>query len=220
MHTWRRARWAAMRQLAARQAFAAPDTLRTFMRRQQRRILPRRVARIATLLAPALLLATAVRAQDVVGRVTDQTGGVLPGVTIDLVIGGVEHTAVTDGDGRFRFERVGPGSAELTYRLINFSVLRRTIMVAPAGETAVNAVMALAMSADVVVTAPGTFRNIADVENPAENLVGIAASSSQGAITAAQLVVRPIMRPGEVLETVPGLIISQHSGGGKANQYY
>ena len=28
------------------------------------------------------------------------------------------------------------------------------------------------------------------------------------------------MRAGEVLETVPGLIISQHSGGGKANQYY
>ena len=28
------------------------------------------------------------------------------------------------------------------------------------------------------------------------------------------------MRPGEVLEDVPGLIVSQHSGGGKANQYY
>ena len=28
------------------------------------------------------------------------------------------------------------------------------------------------------------------------------------------------MRAGEVLETVPGLIISQHSGEGKANQYY
>src|SRR5207248_10547079 len=31
---------------------------------------------------------------------------------------------------------------------------------------------------------------------------------------------RPIMRAGEVLETVPGLVISQHSGEGKANQYY
>ena len=28
------------------------------------------------------------------------------------------------------------------------------------------------------------------------------------------------MRAGEVLETVPGVIISQHSGEGKANQYY
>ena len=31
---------------------------------------------------------------------------------------------------------------------------------------------------------------------------------------------RPIMRPGEVLEAVPGFITSQHSGEGKANQYY
>jgi hypothetical protein len=31
---------------------------------------------------------------------------------------------------------------------------------------------------------------------------------------------RPILRSGEVLETVPGLIITQHAGGGKANQYF
>jgi hypothetical protein len=80
--------------------------------------------------------------------------------------------------------------------------------------------MTLALSADVVVTGARTFRNVADIENPAENLVGIAASSSQGAVTAAQLETRPIMRAGEVLETVPGLVISQHSGEGKANQYY
>ncbi|MGE3706542.1 MAG: TonB-dependent receptor, partial [Vicinamibacterales bacterium] len=45
-------------------------------------------------------------------------------------------------------------------------------------------------------------------------------AGSQGAITAEQLENRPIMRPGEVLESVPGLIVSQHSGEGKANQYY
>src|SRR5688572_27336355 len=48
-------------------------------------------------------------AQDVVGRVTDQTGGVLAGVAIDLVHGGEEHTTVTGADGRFRFERAGSG---------------------------------------------------------------------------------------------------------------
>ena len=70
------------------------------------------------------------------------------------------------------------------------------------------------------MTGKRTFANLADVENPAENLVGIAQSSSQGAITARQLDARPIMRSGEVLETVPGVVISQHSGEGKANQYY
>jgi hypothetical protein len=180
----------------------------------------RTATRIATFLLAALLPAGLAGAQTVTGRVTDQTGGVLPGVTIDLVTGAGEQTALTDAAGTFRFDRVEPGRAELTYRLINFAVLRRTLAI-PAGQRAsADAVMSLALSADVVVTGASTFRNVADVENPAENLVGIAASSSQGAITAAQLETRPVMRAGEVLETVPGLIISQHSGEGKANQYY
>ena len=70
------------------------------------------------------------------------------------------------------------------------------------------------------ITAPRTFRNLAEIENPAENLVGVASAGSEGAITAAQLAVRPVNRAAEVLETVPGMIISQHSGEGKANQYY
>jgi outer membrane cobalamin receptor len=31
---------------------------------------------------------------------------------------------------------------------------------------------------------------------------------------------RPLLRPGEILETVPGMIVTQHSGDGKANQYF
>jgi len=31
---------------------------------------------------------------------------------------------------------------------------------------------------------------------------------------------RPVTRPGEVLEAAPGLIVTQHSGEGKANQYF
>ncbi|GAC1691237.1 MAG: TonB-dependent receptor [Candidatus Dormibacteraceae bacterium] len=54
----------------------------------------------------------------------------------------------------------------------------------------------------------------------ADSLIGIADSASEGNIGQAQLETRPILRPGEVLETVPGLIVSQHSGEGKANQYY
>jgi hypothetical protein len=57
----------------------------------------------------------------------------------------------------------------------------------------------------VVVMGKRTFTNLADVEHPAEDLVGIASSASQGAIAARQLEVRPFMRQGEVLETVPGV---------------
>ena len=80
--------------------------------------------------------------------------------------------------------------------------------------------MQLALNAAVVVTARDSFRNLADLANPAENLVGVAMAASEGAVTARQIESRPIMRAGEVLETVPGVIISQHSGEGKANQYY
>ncbi|MDD2785125.1 MAG: TonB-dependent receptor [Sulfuricurvum sp.] len=45
-------------------------------------------------------------------------------------------------------------------------------------------------------------------------------ASSEGTVTAEQLSNRPILRPAEVLETVPGLIVTQHSGDGKANQYF
>ena len=39
-------------------------------------------------------------------------------------------------------------------------------------------------------------------------------------MTSAQLETRPVMRTGELLETVPGLVVTQHSGDGKANQYF
>ena len=156
----------------------------------------------------------------VAGRVLDQTGATLPGVTIELKTPVGELTAVSDVNGAFRIERVPAGSIELTFRLINFTVVKRTTAVRAGEVTTVDAVLQLSLRADVVVTGTSTFRNIADIPNPAENLVGIATSASQGAINAAQLEVRPIMRAGEVLETVPGMIVSQHSGEGKANQYY
>ena len=133
-----------------------------------------RVFRPAVLVAAALLVAGAAAAQAIEGRVTDQTGGALPGVTVFLVNAAGEQTAVTNAAGAFRFDRVESGAAELTYRLINFTVLRNTVTVADGPVTRADALLVLSLSADVVVTGAATFRNIADVENSAENLVGIA----------------------------------------------
>jgi hypothetical protein len=154
------------------------------------------------------------------GRILDQTGATLPGVTIDLVVNARELTTISNETGAYRFDNVPTGAAELTFRLLNFTVLRRTVTVVDGATVPVDVVLTLSLSADVIVTGTSTFRNVADVEDPASNLVGIAAAASQGAVTAAQLEARPVMRAGEVLETVPGLIVSQHSGEGKANQYY
>ncbi len=53
-----------------------------------------------------------------------------------------------------------------------------------------------------------------------DNLDGDVDSASQGVVIEEQLDNRPILRPGEVLEVVPGLVVTQHSGDGKANQYF
>ncbi len=53
-----------------------------------------------------------------------------------------------------------------------------------------------------------------------QTLIGMVESSSQGTVTRAQLETRPVMRTGELLETVPGLVVTQHAGDGKANQYF
>jgi outer membrane receptor protein involved in Fe transport len=53
-----------------------------------------------------------------------------------------------------------------------------------------------------------------------ERLIGTAAAASEGAVGGADLLVRPMLRVAELLEAVPGLIAAQHSGSGKANQYF
>ena len=180
----------------------------------------RPVLLVAAILAFAGSYANAQTSGRISGRVVDQTGAPLPAVSIELVVHSKEVTTTTDAVGTYRFESVPAGQVELTYRLLNFGVLRCTVRVVAGRSVKADAVLTLALSADVLVTGSRTFRNVADVENPAENLVGIAAAASQGAVTPAQLETRPVMRAGEVLETIPGLIVSQHSGEGKANQYY
>ncbi|MGO9202715.1 MAG: TonB-dependent receptor [Limisphaerales bacterium] len=53
-----------------------------------------------------------------------------------------------------------------------------------------------------------------------DSMIGVASSATQGTVGATEIQERPILRSGEILETVPGVIITQHAGGGKANQYF
>ena len=52
------------------------------------------------------------------------------------------------------------------------------------------------------------------------NLVGAAISASEGVVGPDEIDERPRLRPGDLLEFVPGLVATQHSGSGKANQYF
>ncbi|KQQ40102.1 TonB-denpendent receptor [Duganella sp. Leaf126] len=53
-----------------------------------------------------------------------------------------------------------------------------------------------------------------------DNAVGTADAASEGTVTASLIANRPALRTGELLEFVPGMIVTQHSGDGKANQYF
>ena len=53
-----------------------------------------------------------------------------------------------------------------------------------------------------------------------ENAVGTFDAASAGVVDGQVFVDTPLLRPGDAMETVPGLVVTQHSGDGKANQYF
>src|SRR6476646_9445344 len=66
------------------------------------------------------------------GTVRDQTGGLLPGVTVELTAPRTPALAAsTDAGGRYRFDAVAPGDYTLSFRLVNFGDQRREVKVAP-----------------------------------------------------------------------------------------
>ena len=59
-----------------------------------------------------------------------------------------------------------------------------------------------------------------DVVGHYDNSVGSSEAASQGVIGADLIKSRAQLRPGEILEYIPGMVVTQHSGDGKANQYF
>jgi hypothetical protein len=58
------------------------------------------------------------------------------------------------------------------------------------------------------------------IDGKADDLLGVTDSATKGRATPRDFLSRPLMRRGEILETIPGMMITQHAGGGKANQYF
>lgn len=59
-----------------------------------------------------------------------------------------------------------------------------------------------------------------EIKGRSHNLIGEAISASEGVVGQYEIANRPMLRTGEVLELVPGMVVTQHSGSGKANQYF
>ena len=123
--------------------------------------------------------------------------------------------------GEYKFDAVRPGLYRVVFTHLGFAEHSRPRVDVSAGAgLRIDVTLQVALTTEVTVSGRGTFRNLAELEDPATNLVGLASSASEGAVTARQLERRPIQRAGEIVETVPGMGVTQHSGEGKANQYY
>lgn len=59
-----------------------------------------------------------------------------------------------------------------------------------------------------------------EVRGPRDATIGSADSASEGAAEKESFQARPKLRPGDIVEAVPGVVATQHSGDGKANQYF
>lgn len=86
-----------------------------------------------------------------------------------------------------------------------------------------------ALAAAVVTALPDTARAQAQPQDEVEEVVvfgrnlellGTAEAASEGTVAGADMLVRPMLRVAELLEVVPGMVAVQHSGSGKANQYF
>ncbi len=89
------------------------------------------------------------------------------------------------------------------------------------------AIVVMSFLSAPVANAQGTSRDSArvaidtvEIVGRIDDLRGVALSASEGRVGARDLRLRPITREGELLETVPRMIVTQHSGDGKANQYF
>lgn len=147
---------------------------------------------------------------DEYGHVSDAT--VLHGVHPLL------DQAALDAVRRFHFS-----PAEVDGTAVPVLLEYRIAFVLPAPLAVVPAVPLQAPPQDLTVTGlePSRFETVVSTVRQDERMTrGTQRAASSGRVSGEMILARPLLRPGDVMESVPGMITSQHSGEGKANQYY
>jgi hypothetical protein len=146
------------------------------------------------------------------GTVVDTSGAVIAGATVQVrsVNGTAQKTTQSDRNGSFIISGLAPGNYRLVVSIPGFETKEILVTI---GTTGAPAPLRISLAVNSVSTT-------INVQGREDELIGIAESGAQGTVGAKEIQDRPILRSGEVLETVPGLIITQHAGGGKANQYF
>ena len=146
------------------------------------------------------------------GTVVDTSGAVIAGATVQVLSanGTVQTTTQSDANGSFIISGLPAGDYRFVVSNPAFAIKEVPVTIGTTGAPAPLRISLAVLSVSTTI----------NVQGRADDLVGIADSGTQGTVGAQEIEERPMLRSGEVLEAVPGLIITQHAGGGKANQYF
>lgn len=155
------------------------------------------------------------------GHVKDAGGRAVPGASVSVAGDRLDLKLATGPAGVFLFTGLKPGGYAVLIQRAGFQGVRRFVDLREehGAELELTLQPYVASTTVDVVDRAGVI-HLSDLDAPVNHLLGIADSASQGVVTPEKLSERAYLRTGEILETVPGLLISQHSGEGKANQYY
>jgi outer membrane receptor for Fe3+-dicitrate len=146
------------------------------------------------------------------GTVVDTSGAVIAGATVEVrsANGAAQITTRSDKNGSFIISGLSSGNYRVVVSNPGFETKEIPVTIA---TTEASARLRISL-------AVGSLSTTINVQSRADDLVGIADSATQGTVGQTEIQDRPLLRSGEVLEAVPGVIITQHAGGGKANQYF
>jgi hypothetical protein len=206
----------------------------------------RRASKVVLILMAAILLpSTAFPQGTLTGTVRDESGGVLPGVTVEASSPALiekVRSAVTDGAGQYRITGLNPGAYSLTFRLTGFTIVKRegielsgtTTLTIPvdmhvgaieetitvAGDTPVVDVQSTqretVLNADVVAAIPGN-RSVGTLLNAVPGL-----NVNDGALAASPTMTFFAARGGPINEgrmTINGMTIAAPFNGGGVSTY-
>ena len=146
------------------------------------------------------------------GSVVDMSGAVVAGAIVQVrsADSTVQKATRSDRNGSFIVSGLSAGNYVLVVSNPGFESKEIPITI---GTTEAPAPVRISLAVSSLSTT-------INVQGRQDDLVGIAGSAGEVTVGAEELKNRPILRSGEILEALPGLIITQHAGGGKANQYF
>jgi outer membrane cobalamin receptor len=109
------------------------------------------------------------------------------------------------------------------YMTVPFKLSKLSVVITNSAILALASFSTFTVSGHEIATSPENEDAIIEkieIQGKGVSLIGKTISASEGIVGQKEILNRPMLRVGEILELVPGMVVTQHSGTGKANQYF